>query len=1189
MKRILLLSVWLIFSLIISFGQPIAVTPTSSTLTVNNLVHDTLVSGCVEAFNIVYIGNSGGIGYFNATGTSFDTIMTSGIVMASGAITNAIGPNNEGGVTTNFGAPGDADLNSLIPQQTHDASVLEFDFIPASDSLEFKYVFGSDEYLEYVNSSYNDIFAFFLSGPNPSGGSYYLQNIALVPGTVTPVSINNVNTGSYPQYYIVNGTGANPNNEALEYDGYTVGLYARASVIPCETYHIKLAVADAGDSVLDSGVFIEAGSFTDGSAVTISNVNPTGTYNDLYEGCTSYYVFTRLDTTDLSDTVYIPLAFGGTATNGADLTQFPSTIVILPGNLADTVQYTVFNDNIIEPTETFIISILSGCPCNPEPASDTITLYDFTEFKASIVNTDSMFCGTSAPVNYTISATCVTHPAWFTNFTWSTGATDTAIVVPTPPPGHHSVYWVEIADICGNSIIDSLTIGVSNLSGLNVTDVDAQCYNYCNGTVNAVATQIGPTPGKFFKWSDLPNVTTTGVRNNLCFGFYSVTVTDSSYCAYSAPFFIDQPNAALDPSSGILPFDSTYCNDPGQITLTASANISNVHYAWNGGIQGSQPTTNVFPVNGVNTYWVAISDYCGYTVRDTVRIFVSNIENSSLVGNDATCNQVCDGNIEVLTPLGIPPFLYQWTSQNSGSFSTTQNTLTQLCPDSFNLVVTDYAGCNFYADMVINEPPAFSYEEAYISTSDTMWCGVTPPASIQLNASSNLEDVAYMWSNGQTGSYINVTPVQGDQIYWVNISDFCGNSKTDSIHIIVSNLSGINVTTSPTTCYNSCDGSVNIVPTGGLAPLTYLWTPTGIGEPNSGMINDLCAGNYSVLVRDAGGCEFVANFTISSPPDLNECKITNTNTMFCGVSAPSSITINTLVNNNVTYYWSTGETTSSISFTPVTGPNIYWVDFTDACNNVFRDSVVFSISNFSGANLIVTPATCFGECDGSVLISPIFGITPYSFEWSMQGIPNTSNMVQNACAGSYTVTISDFAQCFVVKNFNINQPDSIRFNFFVQHSMGTQCNGFATVIDLQGGTSPYTYLWNDPLNQTTYNAGNLCPGIYTVTITDSKGCTNADTIRIRDLVNVDELVISQQVDVYPNPSSNGEFNVNLNGCLNAVDMIQIYDVTGRVVQMIGQEIIQEKFVIRNIPAGINLLQITLKDDRSIQKKLIVTD
>ena len=190
-----------------------------------------------------------------------------GIILSSGQAGYAVGPDDSNSRGYNHTLAGDPDLTSLANNfTTYDAAILEFDFVPQSDTLRFNYVFGSEEYPEYVGSPYNDVFGFFLSGPGIAGPySGGAENIALIPGTSNAVSINNVNNGySFTEpasgpcnncaYYVDNSSGAE-----VQYDAFTTVLTAQAVVVPCQTYHIKIAISDAGDGALDSGVFLEEG------------------------------------------------------------------------------------------------------------------------------------------------------------------------------------------------------------------------------------------------------------------------------------------------------------------------------------------------------------------------------------------------------------------------------------------------------------------------------------------------------------------------------------------------------------------------------------------------------------------------------------------------------------------------------------------------------------------------------------------------------------------------------------------------------------------------------------------------------------------------------------------------------------------------------------------------------------------
>lgn len=227
---------------------------------VQQMMEDFFDSTGATISNVTYIGSNDQVGFFDAGSTNLG--INAGIMLTSGSIYNAVGPNLSSGISTAVASSGDDDLTQLCGVQTYDASVIEFDIVPPTDTLYFEYVFGSDEYSEWVNSQFNDVFAFFLNGPG-----YSDSNIAVIPNTSIPVSINNVNCIDTSSFYVCNdpynvlcggsyGCPADPYSTTIEYDGFTTALPIYAIVQQGETYHVKIAVADAGDQVLDSGVFL---------------------------------------------------------------------------------------------------------------------------------------------------------------------------------------------------------------------------------------------------------------------------------------------------------------------------------------------------------------------------------------------------------------------------------------------------------------------------------------------------------------------------------------------------------------------------------------------------------------------------------------------------------------------------------------------------------------------------------------------------------------------------------------------------------------------------------------------------------------------------------------------------------------------------------------------------------------------
>lgn len=330
------------------------------------------------------------------SGGLIDLSIDSGIVLTSGNAMLAQGPNNQASAGFGAGNPGDPMLTALAGVATQDACVLEFDFIPLYDTIRFRYVFGSDEYHQYV-SSYNDIFAFFISGPRPSGGNYLNENIALIPNTTLAVSMFNINFGNQfgdcPKgtscvncEYLIDNCGS---NKGIQYDAYTVVLTAIAVVVPCQTYHMKIAVADAMDGALDTGVFLEAGSFSS-PGVSLEPVYSTPSGEMIaVEGCS--YVDLMLTIPFVQpDTVWLVFdSITGTATNGVDCNIISDSIFVAPGELFNYVRVHPLYDGIVEPME-YLRLYYSSTSCSGTVVSYIEIL--FADWNPIDIGSDTVIC-----------------------------------------------------------------------------------------------------------------------------------------------------------------------------------------------------------------------------------------------------------------------------------------------------------------------------------------------------------------------------------------------------------------------------------------------------------------------------------------------------------------------------------------------------------------------------------------------------------------------------------------------------------------------------------------------------------------------------------------------------------------------------------------------------------------------------
>ncbi|MFT5858857.1 MAG: hypothetical protein ACI865_000951 [Flavobacteriaceae bacterium] len=222
-----------------------------------NLLSPSFFGPDVAISNITYTGHPGVLGSFLSDTTNLG--LTKGLVMTTGSVLPPYGPqgpNDNGGEGIDNGFAGDSLLTIVAGALTYNAAILEFDFVSVLDTFKFRYVFGSDEYPEYVGSQFNDAFQISMVGPGIVGS----EILSVIPSG-TQVSINNVNQTNNGLFYVANGDGSDPPYNSseyyIQYDGFTVPLYVNKAIIPGETYHLRIAIADAGDGILDSGVFLE--------------------------------------------------------------------------------------------------------------------------------------------------------------------------------------------------------------------------------------------------------------------------------------------------------------------------------------------------------------------------------------------------------------------------------------------------------------------------------------------------------------------------------------------------------------------------------------------------------------------------------------------------------------------------------------------------------------------------------------------------------------------------------------------------------------------------------------------------------------------------------------------------------------------------------------------------------------------
>ncbi|MGD1848881.1 MAG: choice-of-anchor L domain-containing protein [Salibacteraceae bacterium] len=479
-----------------SYGQiaPTNVAPNNSP---QHLVENVLVGPGVTTFNWTFAGNAAQLGFFSNGGTTIN--VDSGIVMSTGNIAQ-ISNNVAGITTTGYNGPGDADLTAVAASInpgitiTRDRAVLEFDFVAPTDTVTFDYVFASEEWPNYIGSVFNDAFGFFVSGPGITGTfTVNAINVANVPGTTTPITISTIHPGLNSQYYNLNS-----NTPPFAFFAYTDVFTTSPMVVnPCDTFHMKLAIADGTDDAFDSAVFLKARSFKGKNIVLTASPTYTNFGNDstLYEQCGGAQLnFERLANISGTDTIRFQIS--GTATNGDDYTALPDSIVFTPGQTLANISFNVLPDTLIEGLETLIITVLpdsSTILCNNDTTELILYLADVPPLDFQLTDDTIINC-TSAPIDLVIDSLEGLLPP---TYLWSTSDTDSVVTV---LPSLTTTYYVTVTDACqADTLTDSVTVAV--LTPPFVTQTTPDTIDCTDTATIGVAITMNYLPGIQFQWS----------------------------------------------------------------------------------------------------------------------------------------------------------------------------------------------------------------------------------------------------------------------------------------------------------------------------------------------------------------------------------------------------------------------------------------------------------------------------------------------------------------------------------------------------------------------------------------------------------------------------------------------------------------------------------------------------------------
>ena len=808
--------------------------------------------------------------------------------------------------------------------------------------------------------------------------------------------------------------------------------------------------------------------------------------------------------------------------------KLTQTFVVTAANALLTYQYAVvlndgghnigeqpyFQANVTDNTGTILSSctqyvqeIQSGVTPPGYILSDYVADADFTwvyylPWKYNSVNLTA-YIGQTIKLNFIASgctlgghfayayvdATCGPAQIILSNATPCTGSTS----ILTAPAVAGGTYSWSGPGIVGSTTGQTATVNASGIYNVIVTPSQGAACAYtlstsitfasvaasissstnvsCNGGNNGTATvsASGGNPSYTYAWTPSGGNAATGT--GLSAGTnYTCLVTDAGGCTKTATVAVTQPAAlTTTPSQTNL-----NCNGIciGSASVTPGGGTPNYTYAWSPSGGASSAASSLCAGN----YTVTLSDSKGCTKTQAYTITQPTILSTTQAQTNLNCNGVCIGSASVTPSGGTPNYTYAWSPSGGAS-----SAASSLCAGNYTVTVTDSKGCTSTKAYNITQPTTLATTQAQTNLN----CNGVCIGSASVTPSGGTPNYTYAWSPSGGASSAASSLCSGN--YTVLVTDSKGCTSTQAYNITQPTTLSTTPAQTNLNCNSVCIGSASVTPSGGTPNYTYAWSPSGGA---SSAASSLCAGNYTVTVTDSKGCTKNQTYNITQPTTLSTSQ-SQTNLNCNGVCIGSASVTPSGGTPNYTYAWSPSGGASSAASSLCAGNYTVTVSDSKGCTSTQAYNITQPTT--LSTSQAQTNLNCNGVCIGSASVTPSGGTPNYTYAWSPSG--GASSAASSLCAGNYTVTVTDSKGCTSTKAYNITQPTTLTST---PGQTNVLCKGIcsgAASVSPSGGTPNYTYAWS-PSGGASSAASSLCSGNYTVTVTDSKGCTNTQSYTI---------------------------------------------------------------------------------------------
>ncbi len=551
-------------------------------------------------------------------------------------------------------------------------------------------------------------------------------------------------------------------------------------------------------------------------------------------------------------------------------------------------------------------------------------------------------------------------------------------------------------------------------------------------------------------------------------------------------------------------------NTTGSVQVDATFGLAPYTYQWDAGAGSS--TNDTVTGLAAGSYFVTVTDAFGCQMLDTATVTQPAAALAASTGS--IVNVACFGNSTGAATAsaqgGTTPYTYQW-SVTAGSQTTA--TATGLSAGTYLVTVTDANGCTDVTSATITQPAAPLVASSVVNANAT--CFGSTDASATVSAIGGTGAYTFQWDAAAGNQTTATATGLGAGAYTVIVTD--SNGCTDNAVVNITEPTQVVVSfqaVTGTLCNGSSDGQATIVANGGNSTsFTYLWDN---GETTA-TATMLSAGVHAVTVTNGNGCIGTGQVTInepnpvivngyqSQPVSCNGGSDGQASSQYFGGIAPYTFLWDAAAGNQTT------ETATGLA------AGTYTVTVTDVNGCTGTDQITINDPTPLSNTVIVDDALCNGDGNGAVGIQSTGGIAPYSYDWSVAGVGNGS-VATGLAAGNYTVTVTDARGCTAIENATVSQPAPLTGTTSATNDNGSM-NGTASVFPT-GGVGGYSFLWDDPMAQTSNVATGLEFGFYEVIVSDANGCTQSFVVEVERDDNVG--CISNIMTITPNNDSKND-------------------------------------------------------------------